>query len=108
MSLTKGPLTNYKKVQFHLSIKTKSLKIDRKNGFISILTLRGECLVYDKDGNNITSLKCPLNNNEYFGFHIFSEFNNSLCLATNKGNILIYNSFYGMYISLDIFIYFQR
>ena len=81
----------YKKIQFHLSIKTKSLKIDRKNGFISILTLRGECLVYDKDGNNITSLKCPLNNNEYFGFHIFSEFNNSLCLATNKGNILIYN-----------------
>ena len=82
----------YKKIQFHFSIKSKSLKIDRKKGFISFITSSGNCLIYDKEGNNINNIKFPLNNNnEYFTFNIFSEFNNSLCLVTNQGNILIYD-----------------
>ena len=82
----------YKRIQFRFSIKAKSLKIDRKNGFISVLTSKGECLIYDKEGNNINNIQCPLNNNsEYFCFNLFSEFNNSLCLATNKGNIILYD-----------------
>ena len=81
----------YKAVQFHISIKTKTLKIDRKNLLISIITSKGDCLIYDKEGNNITEIKCPLNNKEHFIFNIFSEFNNSLCLSTNNGNIFIYN-----------------
>ena len=88
----------FKTIQLHLSIKSKSLKIDRKNGFISILTSKGECFIYDKEGNNIYNIKCPLNNNhEYFCFNLFSEFNNSLCLVTNKGNILLYNIEYQNY-----------
>ena len=88
----------YKTIQLHLSIKSKSLKIDRKNGFISILTSKGECLIYDKEGNNIYNIKCPLSNNhEYFCFNLFSEFNNSLCLVTNKGNILLYDIEYQNY-----------
>ena len=88
----------YKIIQLHLSIKSKSLKIDRKNGFISILTSKGECLIYDKEGNNIYNIKCPLNNNhEHFCFNLFSEFNNSLCLTTNKGNILLYDIEYQNY-----------
>ena len=88
----------YKTIQLHLSIKSKSLKIDRKNGFISILTSKGECFIYDKEGNNIYNIKCPLNNNnEYFCFNLFSEFNNSLCLVTNKGNILLYDIEYQNY-----------
>ena len=81
----------YKNVQFHIGIKPKSLKIDRKNGFISVITSKGDCFIYDKEGNNINEIKCPLNNKEHFIFNIFSEFNNSICLVTNKGNILIYN-----------------
>ena len=81
----------YKAVQFHISIKTKTLKIDRKNLLISIITSKGDCLIYDKEGNNITEIKCPLNNKEHFIFNIFSEFNNSLCLSTNNGNFFIYN-----------------
>ena len=81
----------YKDVQFHISIKTKTLKIDRKNLLISIITSKGDCLIYDKEGNNISEIKCPLNNKEHFIFNIFSEFNNSLCLSTNNGNIFIYN-----------------
>ena len=87
----------YKKVQFHIGIKSKSLKIDRKNGFISIITSKGECLIYDKEGNNINNIKSPLYNNEYFCYNIFSEFNNSLCLVTNKGNILLYDIEYNNY-----------
>ena len=90
MNLESQICSLYKKVQFHLSIKSKSLKIDRKNGFISIITSKGDCLIYDKEGNNISQIKCPFNNKEYFVFNIFSEFNNSLCLVTNNGNILIY------------------
>ena len=81
----------YKTVQFHISIKPKTLKIDRKNLLISIITSKGDCLIYDKEGNNISEIKCPLNNKEHFIFNIFSEFNNSLCLSTNNGNIFIYN-----------------
>ena len=81
----------YKSVQFHLSIKQKTLKIDRKNGFISLITSKGDCLIYNKEGNIINEIKCPLNNRENFIFNIFSEFNNSICLTTNKGNILIYH-----------------
>ena len=78
----------YKNIPCHFSIKSRTLKIDRKNGFISFLSLKGECLIYDKEGNFINNIKCPLNNNEYFNFNIFSDFNDSLCLVTNKGNIL--------------------
>ena len=91
MNLENQTCSLYKKVQFHLSIKSKSLKIDRKNGFISIITSKGDCFIYDKEGNNISQISCPFHNKEYFVFNIFSEFNNSLCLATNKGNILIYD-----------------
>ena len=91
MNLESQTCSIYKKVQFQLSIKSKSLKIDRKNGFISIITSKGECFIYDKEGNNISQIRCPFNNKEYFVFNIFSEFNNSLCLATNNGNILIYD-----------------
>ena len=81
----------YKNIPCHFSIKSRTLKIDRKNGFISFLSLKGECLIYDKEGNFINNIKCPLNNNEYFNFNIFSDFNDSLCLVTNKGNILLYD-----------------
>ena len=91
MNLENQICSLYKKIQFHFSIKSTSLKIDRKKGLISFITSSCNCLIYDKEGNNINNIKFPLNNNnEYFNFNIFSEFNNSLCLVTNQGNILIY------------------
>ena len=67
----------------------KQLKINRKDGLIAILSANGESLIYDKEGNKITDLKCPINK-ECFTFHIFSDYDNSLCLSTNNCNIFIY------------------
>ena len=80
--------------QFCNNIKFKfkilpSLQIDRKNNLISVLSSSGECLIYDKEGNNISNIKCPVHK-ENFVFLLFSNFNNSLCLSTNNGNIFIY------------------
>ena len=80
--------------QFCNNIKFKfkilpSLQIDRKNNLISVLSSSGECLIYDKEGNNISNIKCPVHK-ENFVFFLFSNFNNSLCLSTNNGNIFIY------------------
>ena len=91
INLEKQTCSLNKIIQFHISIKPKTLKIDRKNGFISLIVSKGDCLIYNKEGNLINEIKCPLNNRENFIFNIFSEFNNSICLTTNKGNILIYH-----------------
>ena len=76
-------------IKFQYKLLPYSLKIDRKNSLIGILSGTGESLIYDKDGNNICNIKCPIQK-ENFHFHLFSDYNNSICLSTNKGNIIIY------------------
>ena len=76
-------------IKFQFKLLPKSLKIDRKNGLIAMLTASGQSLIYDKEGNKIFEIICPINK-EYFTFHIFSDYDNSICLSTNIGNIFIY------------------
>ena len=80
-------LTN--NIKFQYKLLPYSLIIDRNNSLIAILSGTGESLIYDKDGNNICNIKCPIQK-ENFNFHLFSDYNNSICLSTNKGNIFIY------------------
>ena len=76
-------------IKFQFKLLPKSLKIDRKNGLIAMLTSSGQSLIYDKEGNKIFEIICPINK-EYFTFHLFSDYDNSICLSTNIGNIFIY------------------
>ena len=76
-------------IRFKFKLLPYSLKIDRKNNLISVLSMTGECLIYDKVGNNISNIKCPIHK-ENFIFQLFSDFNNSLCISTDNGNIFIY------------------
>ena len=86
-------------IKFQYKLLPYSLKINRKNSLIAILSEIGESLIYDKDGNNICNIKCPIQK-ENFNSQLFSDYNNSMCLSTNKGNIFIYkiNSFNETYI----------
>ena len=79
----------YNHIKFHYKLLSYSLKIDRKNSLVAVLTGKGECLIYDKELNNISNITCRVQN-EYFICDIFSDHNNSLCLSTNNGNIFIY------------------
>ena len=80
-------LANQIKYQFR--IIPYSLKIDRKNGLIAVMSSKGESLIYDKKGNNISKISCPIKN-EYFIFQLFSDFNNKMFMTTNNGSIFIY------------------
>ena len=101
VSITRNSLNYYKinlenkiceylnNIKFHSKLLSYSLKIDRKNSLIAILTGKGECLIYDKEIKNISNIECPIKR-EYYINNIFSDYNNSLCLTTNNGNIFIY------------------
>ena len=76
-------------IKFQFRIIPYSLKIDRKNGLISVMSSKGESLIYDKNGNNVSKITCPIKN-EYFNFQLFSDLNSKMFMTTNNGNIFIY------------------
>jgi len=89
INLEKKLCTYYNSKKFQYKLLPNSLKIDRKNELIAFISSNGESLIYDKEGNNISNIRCPIYK-EYFNFILFSDYNNSMCLSTNNGNIFIY------------------
>ena len=82
--------TNYtliKNINFSFPLKENSLTTSIINNFSSILTEKGNCLIYDNNGMNNSTIN-PIGQ-ELF---IYSQFcDTSLCLSTSKGNIYVYN-----------------
>ena len=75
------------KIDFPFGLINNSLEISKDINIISFLTIKGNCLIYDQNGNNKPSIN-PLGQ-EYFIYCKFEK--ESICLGTNNGKIYIYN-----------------
>ena len=75
------------KIDFPFRLINNSLQISRDINIISFLTIKGNCLIYDQNGNNKPSIN-PIGQ-EYFIYNKFER--ESICLGTNNGKIYIYN-----------------
>ena len=75
------------KINFPFSLINNSLRINRDFNIIAFLTTKGNCLIYDQNGNNKPSIN-PFEQ-EYFTACEFEG--NSICLGTNNGKIYVYN-----------------
>ena len=78
----------YQKFTFPFGLKKGCIEISNKFSLIFFLTKKGNCLIYNKKGENKTSIN-PLNKDENFISIFFDE--NSLCLGTDTSKIYIYN-----------------
>ena len=79
----------YKKIVFPFRL-IGDISVSNKYGLISLITSKGNCLIYNKNGDSVRSIN-PLENDESFTIsHISGE---SLCLGTNSSKIYIYNIF---------------
>ena len=76
-----------KNINFSFKLKENSLRISKLYNILSVLTSKGNCLIYDKNGNTKTTIS-PLGQ-ECFSSSEYSD--NSLCLGTTHGNIYVYN-----------------
>ena len=75
------------KIDFPFRLINNSLQISKDINIISFLTIKGNCLIYDQNGNNKPSIN-PIGQ-EYF---VYSKFEReTICLGTNNGKIYIYN-----------------
>ena len=87
LDLDKENCSEKMKIDFPFSLIQDSLRINKDINIISFLTSKGNCLIYDQNGNNKPSI------NPY-GQEIFTacEFEgDSICLGTNNGKIYVYN-----------------
>ena len=75
------------KIDFPFALINNSLEISKYINIISFLTVKGNCLIYDQNGNNKPSIN-PIGQ-EYFISCRFER--ESICLGTNNGKIYIYN-----------------
>ena len=75
------------KIDFPFRLINNSLQISKDINIISFLTIKGNCLIYDQNGNNKPSIN-PFGQ-EYFIYCKFER--ESICLGTNNGKIYIYN-----------------
>ena len=75
------------KIDFPFVLINNSLEISKYINIISFLTVKGNCLIYDQNGNNKPSIN-PIGQ-EYFISCKFER--ESICLGTNNGKIYIYN-----------------
>ena len=78
----------YKKIVFPFKILQNSLIISNLFSLIFFLTSKGNCLIYDKKGENINSIN-PLNKEEYFISINYDQ--NLLSLGTNNSKVYIYD-----------------
>ena len=74
-------------INFSFKLKENSLTISKITNFLSVLTEKGNCLIYDNNGINLSNIN-PLGQ-EIFTFCKFCE--KDLCLGSSIGNIYIYN-----------------
>ena len=84
----------YQKISFPFKLRKNSLEISNKLNLIFFLTSKGNCLIYNKKGENNNSIN-PLNKEENF-ISIYLD-DNSLCLGTDSTKIYIYDIDYNSY-----------
>ena len=78
----------YKKIVFPFKLIGNTLSISDKFEIISFICSKGNCLIYNKNGDSIQSIN-PLDKEEFFTATHFSGA--SLCLGSNLNKIYIYN-----------------
>ena len=76
-----------KNINFSFKLKENSMRISPLNNLLSVLTTKGNCLIYDQKGDDKTTIN-PLGQ-ECFNTCEFCG--NSLCLGTSHGNAYVYN-----------------
>ena len=74
-------------INFSFKLKENSLIISKITNFLSVLTEKGNCLIYDNNGINFSNIN-PIGQ-EIFTCSKFCE--KVLCLGSSIGNIYIYN-----------------
>ena len=87
LDLDKENCNEKMKIDFPFGIQNNSLIINRDINIIAFLTAKGNCLIYDQNGNNKPSIN-PFDQ-EYFTSCEFEG--DSICLGTNNGKIYVYN-----------------
>ena len=75
-------------INFSFKLKENSLIISKITKFLSVLTEKGNCLIYDNNGINFSNIN-PIGQ-EIFTCSKFCE--KVLCLGSSIGNIYIYNT----------------
>ena len=75
------------KIDFPFSIMQNSLIINNDINIIAFLTAKGNCLIYDQNGNNKPSIN-PFGQEYFTSCHFDGD---SICLGTNIGKIYVYN-----------------
>ena len=75
------------KIDFPFSLIPGSLRLSKDVNLVAFLTSKGNCLIYDQNGNNKPSIN-PFGQ-EYFTSCEFEG--DSICLGTNHGKIYVYN-----------------
>ena len=76
-----------KNINFSFKLKENSMKISKLNNLLCVLTDKGNCLIYDRNGTDKTTIN-PLGQ-ECFTTCEFSG--DSLCIGTSHGNVYVYN-----------------
>jgi len=87
IDLEKESYNEKMKIDFPFSLIPDSLRISKDVNLIAFLTTKGNCLIYDQNGNNKPSIN-PYGQ-EYFTSCEFEG--DSLCIGTNHGKVYIYN-----------------
>ena len=76
-----------KNINFSFKLKENTLKISKINNMLCVITEKGNCLIYDQNGENRTTIN-PLGQ-ECFTSCEFCD--DSLCFGTSHGNVYVYN-----------------
>ena len=87
LDLFRAKNTLKKNINFSFRLKANSLDISKITNFLSVLTEKGNCLIYDNNGINTTNIS-PIGQ-EIFKTCQFCDKN--LCLSTSNGDIFVYN-----------------
>ena len=87
IDLEKESYNEKMKIDFPFSLIPDSLRISKDVNLIVFLTIKGNCLIYDQNGNNKPSIN-PFGQ-EYFTSCEFEG--DSLCIGTNHGKVYVYN-----------------
>ena len=87
-SYKKDTIRLFNKIVFPFKLIGSSMSISNRYNLMSFITSKGNCLVYNKNGENRPSIN-PLDKYENFTISHFSG--DSLCLGTDTSKIYIYN-----------------
>ena len=87
-SYKKDTIRLFNKIVFPFKLIGSSMSISNRYNLISFITSKGNCLVYNKNGESRPSIN-PLDKYENFTISHFSG--DSLCLGTDTSKIYIYN-----------------